>query len=147
MIGNVLRDSRTAFFLLASIGVLFTHYVIMQYCSTLTANNSVRAGRIEVDRPDQQLKNVSAERPLNISYALTNATEKDIRVVGARVSCGCTAVTGLPITLHNGSTEKINVTVAVPRASRALTGEVILLTDDDAQRIIPLRYTATVVTE
>jgi len=75
----------------------------------------------------------------SVVFNLTNKSEKPIRIIGARSSCTCLALEGLPATVKAGATLPFMVRVLPASKQGRVTGTVLVYSDYEEQPSVPLR--------
>jgi hypothetical protein len=80
----------------------------------------------------------------NICFHLTNVSDTSVRIVGAKVTCGCIELGELPREIKESTTVELEIVTKAPTAPGAFSGKVILLTASELQPTIVLEYLATV---
>jgi len=79
-----------------------------------------------------------------LTYNLRNASESLLRIVGARVTCGCTQVRGLPLEIRSNESVELEVVVGVPEKPGVVEGKILLLTTCTRQPMVQLRFRGVV---
>lgn len=100
--------------------------------------------RIVVKDQIQNMGSIPAGVVKPLSFHVSNLTDKSVRVVGARATCGCIEVKNLPREILQSDTEEIEVLVETPASPGPISGKVILLTDSPLHPTAVLQYSGIV---
>jgi len=120
-------------------------YGFARFGSFAAAMSAMRGDVLLVDQP---LKSVDGIRPgtrVALRYALTNASNRPIKLIGVSTSCTCTLVEGLPITLAPSETRSITATITTREGESVLDGSIRLYTDHPRSAEIVLGYSLRLV--
>lgn len=79
------------------------------------------------------------------SFVLKNLGDRPVKLIGAKASCSCTAVDGVPVTVAPSGSREVTFRVATPSQPGPVDGEVTLYTNNPEQVEIRLRYAGEVV--
>jgi hypothetical protein len=82
-----------------------------------------------------------------LAFRLINTSHRSIRVVGARPSCSCMTVEGIPLVIP--PSERANLTVLVRSNGRAgsIDGSMILITNSPRTPLIELGITGIMISD
>jgi len=117
-----------------------------RFGSAAAALAYVNGDRLLVDLSAKSLGDAPAGGRRTVRYALTNLSGRAVKILGARTSCSCAVVGGLPGELAAGETRAVEVAVTMPAISSDIRGGVDVYTDDPRQGTLKLVYTGRVVT-
>lgn len=90
------------------------------------------------------LGSTPAGETLTKRVAVTNLSDRDVRLIGGSVSCSCTTTRGLPVTVPAGGTVDIEIEVKVAGTPGRFAHSYELFTDIAAQPKLQGQITGTV---
>lgn len=103
-----------------------------------------RGERLYVDEPVKSLGEVEAGRLYHVTFRLCNDSDRPVRIVGFRSSCGCTTASDLPMTIPPSKACWLVVRF-VPKDKPKVSDTQVSIYTDHAQRPeIGLRLIANV---
>jgi len=103
--------------------------------------------RLLVDQRVRSIGEVTRGYPSAFRYSLMNLTGRPVKILGARMSCSCTAVGSMPDTLPvaESRTIEFELTPSEQQPDGEITGTVRLFTDDPSHHELELAFVAQVV--
>lgn len=126
--------------------VLISTVAVLRFGSLASGVAYLRGQRIVVDGAIRNLGDVQAGDERIISFSLANVTGRSIRVLGSRLTCGCTESRGLPQRLSRTALETVEL-VFHPWEDQAGTnveGRITLFLDDPLLNQLELSFNAFV---
>jgi len=84
----------------------------------------VQGEQLAVDEMTKYLYNADAKRVIDVKFTLRNLTNRTGKIVGAKATCGCMRIKGLPAVIEKRGTFTLNVSVK-PREKREKFDEYI----------------------
>lgn len=81
-----------------------------------------RGERIFVDERIKSVPDVQVGREHRVAFALTNLADIPITVIGAKSSCGCTGIDGLPLKISGAETRQLVIKIkgSIPSNTREI---------------------------
>lgn len=104
----------------------------------------VRGERLFVDETSKSLENLRPGEERRVTFRVTNLSGRSLQLIGARTSCGCTGVQGLPMSIPRLGTRPLVVRVKPAASSDLSKVSLELLTDNVEQPTVFLTITAKV---
>lgn len=121
--------------------VLLKYKVSIGTSSFIQWNSGVSAVISNVD-----LGKVRAGESHDFQYKIVNDSARPVKFLGARMSCTCTSLEGLPKTLPGGKAIVIRAKFSPSRTQRdRYIGNITIFTDDPRKYELRLDFEATVV--
>jgi hypothetical protein len=119
----------------------FSIYGMARFGSIPKAVASLRGENLIADELSK-IVNVDSGKPFSIDYTITNLTFSPIKLIGANMSCSCTSIDDLPLTIAPSKSRTIKVNVNAPGGESNFSGQVELFTDDPHRRTLVLAFVA-----
>jgi hypothetical protein len=115
-------------------------YGLLRFGSFPAALSAIRGDAILVDQPFKSMNGIRAGSRVVLHYALTNASDRPIQLVGVKCSCRCTKADELPFTIGVSETRSLSATVRTREDESASNGVIRLYTDHPESAEITLGY-------
>jgi hypothetical protein len=104
-----------------------------------------RGEAITVDPPVSDVGKGQPGEERTFRVELTNRTRRPIRVIGGTTNLSCSATGDLPLTLAEGETGTLEVSVRFVGSPGRFQYRFVLLTDDEEQPEVVARYSGRVI--
>jgi hypothetical protein len=114
---------------------------VARFGTVSAALKYVSGQRLIVDESRRHFGSLEAGCERTIEFRVTNYTSKPVTLLGARVSCACLRVEGLPRTLAPSASWPLRVTVRAGRRERDVSEGLWLYTDAETRPQIALQVT------
>lgn len=115
-------------------------YGLFRFGSLAAALSAVRGDPLLVDRPFRSMSGIRPGSRVLLHYALTNASDRPIKLVGIKASCSCITADELPLTIAVSETKSLSATVKTREDESAKDGSICLYTDHPDSAEIILGY-------
>ena len=118
-----------------------TGYGRLRFGSVSATVDSLRGQLVLVDEHAKSISGVQAGSQVVVSYALTNISDRPVRLIGASPSCSCTVIQDLPMTLAASETRTVSARITTSEDNPNSSGTIRLFTDEPRSPEIALNYT------
>ena len=129
--------------------LLLTAVALLQFGSIPNSLAYLRGERIRVDEATRKLGQVRVGDTRVVRYSLTNLTGRVIKVLGSRVSCGCTEVRNVPESLSRSKAQSVELIFRPvgDQAGADVEGTLTLFLDDPIVNQLSLTFNAPVTSD
>ena len=125
--------------------LLLAIFVTWRYGSVGAAIAAANGHVLMVDSPTKEIGDVPVETTTTAAYTLTNLTGNPIQIQGSRTSCACSVVAGVPCRIAPYGQQTVNLALKSGSKAQTLLGSFELFTDNSAEPIVNLRYSARIM--
>ncbi len=148
-ISRLSRRLISAVFYLGTACLLLTAVARLQFGSIENSVAYLRGERIRVDEATRKLGQVRVGDTRVVRFSLTNLTGRAIKVLGSRVSCGCTEVRDVPESLSRSEAQSVELVFRPvgDQAGSNVEGMLTLFLDDPVVNQLSLTFNAYVTSD
>lgn len=142
---KTIRHGLLLAFVLALPIVLALAYGTMRFGQPLAAIAQLRGQLLYIRESDRDLGPLEAHTTKIVSVSVLNMQSHPVEIVGAKSSCGCAKIEGLPKTIKPHSTDELTfvITPSDAEAGKEIRQSVLLLLDYPGEPNL-LRFRGTV---
>lgn len=116
-------------------------YGRLRFGSVSATLDSLRGRSVLVDERAKSIIGVRPGSQVVMSYALTNISDRPVRIIGSSSSCECTTIEEMPITLPPSETRTVSARITISEHNPNSSGTLRLFTDEPRSPEIALSYT------
>lgn len=124
--------------------VVLAAWTYLRFGSLTVGLGYLRGQRLFVENPTREFGHATTGENRTVSFTVTNLANMPISVVGARSSCTCAIMEGLPLLLNPGARRSLTVRINTRGKTGPVTANIPLYTNGPAGADIVLRVTGVI---
>lgn len=128
--------------IILAVGAGYGH---LRFGSLSAALSAMRGDSLLANPAYQVVNGVHPGSRVRVQYALTNASDRPIKVIGINTSCSCTTVADIPMSLAPRQTKSVTATIVTREGQVGLDGSIRIYTDEPSSAEVVIGYSVRFV--